>query len=122
MYQVKKRCVKLRASSIDPKRVGNSGRYFNVLNWHSLYGLSLLTCGREWVLVTPRSERSRATGFDAIDLHTVLSDYFTDAQNFQKWFGKLMFRDNEEILADAQRIADTANEIADRLRPFLSSG
>ena len=30
-------------------------------------GLSLETCGREWVLVTPRSARSRATGLDFIE-------------------------------------------------------
>src|SRR5664280_2716556 len=29
--------------------------YFSVLNWASEYGLSLLTCGREWDWVTPRS-------------------------------------------------------------------
>src|SRR5664280_715014 len=57
-----------RAASIEAKRVGKSGRYFSVLNWASEYGLSLLTCGREWDWVTPRSASSRATGLDVIEL------------------------------------------------------
>jgi hypothetical protein len=32
---------KARASSMEPKRSGNSGRYLKVLNWLSEYGLSL---------------------------------------------------------------------------------
>src|SRR5664279_2700062 len=50
---IRDRCT--RAASIEAKRVGKSGRYFSVLNWASEYGLSLLTCGREWDWVTPRS-------------------------------------------------------------------
>ena len=43
---------------------GKSDRYFNVRNWASLKGLSLLVCGRECDLVTPRSaeERDRFEG------------------------------------------------------------
>src|ERR1039458_8314808 len=42
---------------MQPKRSGNSGRYFMVLNWLSEKGLSLETWGRLWVLVTPKSVR-----------------------------------------------------------------
>ena len=40
LYQVKKAWQCARASSIDPKRSGKSGRYLSVLNWVSEYGLS----------------------------------------------------------------------------------
>jgi len=40
-----------------PETFGELGRYLRVLNGDSLYGLSLLTCGRLWLLVTPRSAR-----------------------------------------------------------------
>src|SRR5450755_4532206 len=53
-----------RASSIEPKRCGKSGRYFRVLNCASEYGLSSETCGRLWVLATSRSMSSAATAFD----------------------------------------------------------
>jgi len=36
-----------RASCSDPNVPGNAGQYFSVLNCASLYGLSLLTFGRE---------------------------------------------------------------------------
>ena len=35
--------------------VGDSGRCLRVLSWLSEYRLSLLVCGRLWLLVTPRS-------------------------------------------------------------------
>ncbi len=35
--------------------------------WDSLYGLSFEVCGREWVLVTPRSASRNATGLLAMD-------------------------------------------------------
>ena len=54
LYQTKKSSRKLRASGSDPKRSGNSGVYFSVLNWLSENGLSLETCGRLWVLVDPQ--------------------------------------------------------------------
>jgi hypothetical protein len=38
------------------------------LNWASEYGLSFEQCGREWLLVTPKSARSSATVFDAMDV------------------------------------------------------
>jgi hypothetical protein len=57
----------VRASSIDPKRSGKSGRYFIVLKCASLYALSSETCGREWVWGTPRSASKNATGFDFIE-------------------------------------------------------
>jgi hypothetical protein len=47
---------------------GKSGRYFNVLNWASLNGLSLETCGRECDWVTPRSARRNATGLEVMEL------------------------------------------------------
>ena len=37
------------------------------LNCDSENGLSFGTCGREWLLVTPRSASRNATGLDAID-------------------------------------------------------
>src|SRR6266540_4339396 len=67
LYQVKKRWQNARASAMEPKVSGKSGRYFSVRKWDSLYGLSLLVCGREWVLVTPRSASRNATGLDAME-------------------------------------------------------
>src|SRR3546814_15579254 len=49
------------------KRFGNVGEYFNVLNWASLKGLSLLTWGRLWDCSKPRSARSWLTVLDVID-------------------------------------------------------
>jgi hypothetical protein len=45
---------------------GKSGRYFRVLNWASLNGLSSQTCGRlcDWVM--PRSASRKATGLDRV--------------------------------------------------------
>src|SRR5688500_2436488 len=59
--------VRVRACSREPKRSGNSARYFSVLKWLSEYGLSFETCGLECVFVTPRSASKSATGFDVID-------------------------------------------------------
>lgn len=42
VYQEKNVGQKTRASSIEPNRSGNSGRYFSVLNWASEKGLSSL--------------------------------------------------------------------------------
>src|SRR5258707_14690074 len=53
---------------MEPNRPGNSGRYLRVLNCASEYGLSLEQCGREWLLVTPKSASSRATGLEAMDV------------------------------------------------------
>jgi hypothetical protein len=50
------------------KRSGKPGRYSSVLKADSEKGLSLETWGREWVLVTPRSARSRATDLLVIEL------------------------------------------------------
>src|SRR5437868_14926224 len=72
LYHSKKARQWVRASSIDPKRSGKSGRYFIVLNWASENGLSSETLGREWLLVTPRSAKSKASDFDVID---VLGDH-----------------------------------------------
>src|SRR5439155_19388704 len=66
LYQGKKSPQKPRPCSSEPKRSGKSGRYFRVLNCDSENGLSFETCGREWVLVTPRSASSNATGFEVI--------------------------------------------------------
>src|SRR3954462_5246227 len=49
------------ASQIDPKRSGNAGPYFNILNSDSEYGLSLDTRGRECDRVISRSASSVAT-------------------------------------------------------------
>src|SRR5436190_18369354 len=67
LYQRKKSWQKALASSMEAKRSGKPGRYLRVLNCDSEYGLSLETCGREWVLVTPRSASRKATGFEVID-------------------------------------------------------
>jgi len=45
-----------------PESVGELGRYLRVLNWLSEYGLSSETCGRLWVLVTPRSASIKRHG------------------------------------------------------------
>ena len=45
---------------MQPKRSGNSGRYFRVRNWLSEKGLSSDTCGRLCVFVTPISASQRA--------------------------------------------------------------
>ena len=45
-----------------------SGRYFNVLNCASDYGLSVEVYGLEWVFVTPRSTSRNATGFEVMEL------------------------------------------------------
>src|SRR5674536_331552 len=56
------------ASAREPKRSGNTGANFNVLNHDSEYGLSFETRGREWDLVTSRSESSAATVLDVMDV------------------------------------------------------
>jgi hypothetical protein len=68
LYQGKNPWQKARASSSEPNRSGTSGRYFRVLKWLSEYGLAFEPWGREWVVVTPRSASSGATGFEAIEL------------------------------------------------------
>ncbi len=45
-----------------------SGRYFIVLKWASLNGLSLEKCGRECDWVTPRSVSRSATGLEVLEL------------------------------------------------------
>src|SRR5450756_1868387 len=62
LYNVKNVWQKKRASWMDPKRRGNSGRYLSVLKWASEYGLSVEVYGRLCVLVIPRSVRRSATG------------------------------------------------------------
>jgi len=54
------------ASSIVAKLPGKLGQYFSTLNCDSLKGLSLLTRGRLWLLTTPRSASSSATGLEAM--------------------------------------------------------
>src|SRR5437016_7462686 len=66
-YQGDKTRQWARESLTDRKRAGKSGRYVSVLNCASEKGLSFETWGREWVLVTPRSASSNATGLDVID-------------------------------------------------------
>src|ERR1700730_5932803 len=56
------------ACQSDPKRSGNSGPYFNVLNSDSENGLSLDTRGRECDRVTSRSASSAATVLLVIDV------------------------------------------------------
>src|ERR1700690_3232691 len=68
LYQARNAWQCARAASIELNRAGNPGRYFRVLNCASEYGLSLLTWGREWDWVTPRSASSSATGLDVREL------------------------------------------------------
>src|SRR5260370_42164692 len=67
LYHWKKRWQNARPSSMEPNCPGNSGRDLSVLNCASEYGLSLEQCGREWLLVTPKSASSRPTGWEATD-------------------------------------------------------
>src|SRR3954447_10352934 len=60
LYQAKKRRQKSLASSMQPKRSGNSGWYLRVLKWASENGLSLEVWGRLCDLVTPRSASIKA--------------------------------------------------------------
>jgi hypothetical protein len=46
--------------------VRGGGWYFSVLKWAFENGLSFETCGRKWVLVTPRSASKKATGLKVI--------------------------------------------------------
>ena len=68
MYSWKKPAQNSRACASEANDVGKSGRYFRVLNWASENGLSLLTRGREWERVTPRSASSAETGLEVIDV------------------------------------------------------
>ncbi len=63
LYQGKRSPQSNLPCSSEPKRSGKSGRYLMVLNCDSENGLSFETCGREWVLVTPRSASSNAVDF-----------------------------------------------------------
>jgi hypothetical protein len=56
-----------RASWMQPNRSGKVGWCLRVLNWLSEYRLSSETCGRAWLLVTPRSASSMATGLELIE-------------------------------------------------------
>jgi hypothetical protein len=67
---------KARASSMEPNRSGKAGQYLRVLNWASLYGLSLLTWGRIQMKkglprgdVIIRNGPSRTSKSQIIDLH-----------------------------------------------------
>src|SRR5271165_7086447 len=51
-----------RASSMQPKRLGNCGWYFRVLKCASENGLSFEVCGLLCDLVTPRSASRKAVG------------------------------------------------------------
>src|SRR5271165_3898149 len=67
LYQAKKVWQCRRAASMESKWPGKSGRYFRVLNWDSLNGLSSDTCGRLCDWVTPRSASRNATGLEVIE-------------------------------------------------------
>jgi hypothetical protein len=54
---VKNRSLNARASSRAAKVPGKTGQYLRVLNAASEKGLSLETCGREWLRVMFRSVR-----------------------------------------------------------------
>src|ERR1700759_3096844 len=68
LYHCAKVSMNCLASDSDPKRSGNSGPYFSVLNSDSEYGLSLDTLGRECDRVTSRSASSAATVLLVIDV------------------------------------------------------
>jgi len=65
---VKNTLQNARASCSDPNVPGNAGQYLSVLNCASLYGLSLLTFGRECDFRIARSESSADTGLDVIEV------------------------------------------------------
>src|SRR5919205_1342849 len=67
LYQPKNPWQNWRACFGERKRSGKSGRYLRVLNWDSEKGLSLGQWGREWLLVTPKSARRKATGLEAME-------------------------------------------------------
>ena len=56
-----------RACSTEPKRSGDAGQYFKVLNAASEYGLSLDTWGRLWLRDAPRSTINWDTGLERMD-------------------------------------------------------
>ena len=64
--QATKSAMKVRAWVREPNRSGKTGEYLHVLNHDSEYGLSLLTCGREWDRVTDRSSNNVATLLEVI--------------------------------------------------------
>src|SRR5664279_2124422 len=68
LYHCTKSARKPRASARQPKRSGNVGAYFNVLNQASEYGLSLETFGRECDLGASRSDSNAATVLEVIDV------------------------------------------------------
>jgi len=57
-----------------PYHFAKVGRYLRVRKWLSEYGLSLLTWGRLWDLVTPRSASRWATGLAIIGDPRALPD------------------------------------------------
>src|SRR5215207_3989241 len=67
-YWWKKPAQNCRAWASEANDVGNSGRYFRVLNWASENGLSFDTRGREWERVMPRSVSSAETGLEVIEV------------------------------------------------------
>ena len=66
MYHGKNAAQWARPSSHEPNRSGKLGWYLRVVNCASEYGLSLEPCGRDWVLVIPRSASRHATGFEVM--------------------------------------------------------
>src|SRR5450759_1091072 len=68
LYSAKNPSQNARASWTVAKDPGKSCRYFIVLNCASENGLSLLTRGREWERVTPRSASRAETGLEVIEV------------------------------------------------------
>src|SRR6476469_9556852 len=68
LYQWVNSSMNFLDSVSDPKRSGNSGPYFRVLNSASEYGLSFETRGLEYDRVTSRSASRAATVLLVIDV------------------------------------------------------
>src|SRR4029450_14029160 len=64
LYQAKKVWQCARASSMQPKRAGKSGRYFIVLNCAPENGLPSETWGLLWLLAMSKSTSNAATGLE----------------------------------------------------------
>src|SRR6266498_2930638 len=103
LYQRKKAWQKALASSMEVKRSGKPGRYFKVLNWASEYGLSLETCGREWVFVTPRSASRNATDLEVMELPR--------SAWMVSWSGLIPWRAQVSAISYSAKVADSRSGI-----------
>src|SRR3954454_12632015 len=106
LYQRKNRWQWARASSMEPKRPGKSGRYLSVLNWLSENGLSFDTRGRLWLLVTPRSASRWAIGFEGMELPR--SAWMVRVSRLMRW---------EAHVPAMRRLASSADSAVATIQP-----